>query len=368
MSVYDKNGNTLVDISSEAIRQAYIEAIADGTINAGSAIGATLSVQTYSSAWETYANQAYNLMLDAYRTKPNVCVPFFISTDQHGSGLQQHRFVNNIDKDGMNIISINLGDTVQDVYGETTIQGFYDTTKQVKNYIGVVGNHEAKHGADRMYELTFNKAFSTTNLQRRNPSSKCDCYAVDDTIHHVKWLVLEDYYLNADGTGYTHGFDGATVDWMIDELSANDGLDVIILMHWPCWRKFAKRGMASEVNDGDSAMGFTNRWNNDTYLLWDFFVARKNKQSGTFADINGTSHAYNFSQCENDLLCTLHGHTHAEWYTTSYGLTGYAADRYYAGGTNACKCVFGLADRDLQKLRIWEFGAAGVTEELLLDI
>ena len=370
MSVYDKNGNEIGSggtITDEQVKKAFISAIADGTINMGAAIGATLSVTTYSSSWETQAKAAYAMLLAEYRTKPHVSIPFFISTDQHGSGLQQHRFVNNIDKDGMNLININLGDTVQDVYGETTIQGFYDTTKQVKNYIGVVGNHEAKHGADRMYELTLSKAYGTTNLPRRHPASKCDCFAADDPLHHVKWLVLEDYYINSDGTGYAHGFDSATVDWIIGELSANDGMDIVLLMHWPCWRKFAKRGMLSEVDDGDSAIGFINRWNNDTYLLWDFFVARKNKQSGTYADINGTTHSYDFSNCQTDLLCTLHGHTHSEWYTTSYGLTGYAADRYYAiaGG---CKCVFGLIDRQSQKLHILEFNTDSVTEELILDI
>ena len=371
MAIYDVDGQAIGatgDVSSEEIRRAFIGAIADGTINMGSQIGATLSYSSLSDAWITNAQAAYNAMLAEYKTKPNVSIPFFISTDQHGSGLQQHRFVNNIDKDGMNVISINLGDTVQDVYGENTIQGFWDTIKQVKNYIGVVGNHEAKHSVDRMYESTFSKVFSTTNLQRRSPKSKCDCYVVDDPVHAVKWLVLEDYYINADGTGYTHGFDAATVDWIIEELSKNDGLDVIILMHWPCWRTFAKRGMTAEVNDGDSALGFTNRWSNDTYLLWDFFVARKRKQSGTYNDINGVAHSFDFSNCESDLLCTLHGHTHAEWFTTEYGLTGYAADRYYPAGTNQGKCVFGLVDRLNQSLKILEFNATEVTELLTLEI
>lgn len=362
MSIYDYRGNEIkgASISSEDMRNAFIGAIADGTINPGSAIGATLSVQTYSAAWEANAQQAYASMFQAYRTKPNISIPFFISTDQHGGGLRQHRYVNNIDKDGMNIVSINLGDTVQDVYGESTIQGFWDTTKQVKNFIGVVGNHEVKHGADRMYESTLSKVYSTTNLPRRSAPSKSDCYAVDDSIHAVRWIVLEDYYINSDGTNYTHGFDGATIEWLINELSKND-MDCIILMHWPCWRTARHRDESSESAD-------SGRWSADTYLLWDFFVARKAKRSGTYADINGVSHTYDFSNCTKDLLCTLHGHTHEEWMSTEYGLTAYAADRYDTNSANQATCVFGLIDRDADQLRIWEFNGASVTEELQLPI
>lgn len=363
MSVYDKNGNIISGsgtITDDDIRNAFLAAIADGTINPGSAIGATLSVQTYSAAWEANAKTAYNSMLAEFRTKANSCIPFFISTDQHGSGLQQHRYINNIDTDGMNIVNINLGDTVQDVYGEGTIQGFRDTTKQVKNYIGVVGNHEVKHSADRMYESTLSKVFTTTNLPRRSAPSKSDCYAVDDGVHAVRWIVLEDYYLNADGTGYTHGFDGATVEWLISELSKDD-MDCIILMHWPCWRTARQRNESSESAD-------TGRWHVDAYLLWDFFVARKNKTSGTFNDISGAAHTYDFRACKKDLLCTLHGHTHSEWMSTDYGLTAYAADRYDSISAAETKCIFGMVDRIDNKLRIWEFCATEVTEELQLPI
>lgn len=367
MAIYDVNGNVISangEITDEQVRDAFLEAIADGTINPGVTIGATLS-HTMDSTWQTKAVQAYNLMLARYKIDTNNSVPFFISTDQHGAGLQQHRWANNQDVDGVGYMSINLGDTVQDVYGQGTVNGFYDVTKQVKNYIGVVGNHEEKYYQDPILKLTLSKSFGTTNLLRYNSESILDCYVIVDGFHKVKYMILEDYYNNADNTGYTHGFDGKTVDWMIDWLSRNDGLDTIILMHWPCFRKFAKRGMEQEVDDGDSSLGYINRWDAGAYLLWDFFVARKLKQSGSYTDKDGVSHAYDFSNCETDLLCTLHGHTHAEWYTTSYGLTGYACNRFDA--TNE-RCVFGLVDRMNQKLRIWEFGKDTILDELVLDI
>lgn len=363
MAFYDKYGNEIdfdAEITDEEIREAFISAIADGTINPGVTIGATLSVQTYSSAWETNAMQAYNSLLEAYRTKPNRSVPFFISTDQHGSGLQQHRYVNNVDVDGMNIININLGDTVQDIYAESTIRGFWDVTKQVKNYMAVVGNHDVKHGSDRMYELTLGKSYSTTNLLRKNPSSKCDCYVIDDTPHAVRWVVLEDYYINADGTGYTHGFDSETVDWLIAELSKND-MDCIIVMHWPSAPTFRNREQTEERSLSSS-------WGATTELVWNFFLARKNKTSGTFTDINGVAHSYDFTGCEKELLCTLHGHLHSEEWSVKYGLTAYAADRYNATVASGTNCVFGMVDRDTNKLRIWRFNATQVFDELQLSI
>lgn len=359
MSVYDKNGNIIGDqINSIAIRDAYINAIADRTINMGSAIGATL-MTTLSSEWKTAIDSAYAVLLDAYKRKPNICIPFFLTTDQHGSGLQQYRYVNNIDVDGMNLISINLGDTIVDYYIEAVMDVYYDTIKQVKNYIGVVGNHDATKidNSELLNELVINRTFSTTNLQRRNAPAKTPTYAVNDTLHGVKWIVLDKYNINAEGTWWNLGYDGATVEWLIDEMSANDGLDIIILEHQPSWRSFTNR---ENVEKTSRQMG--SEWNASTDLLWDFYVNRKNKAQGTYTDMNGIEHSFDFRGCKNDLLCTLSGHLHAEWFTTSYGLSGYTAHRF------PYKSVFGMVDRSIQKLRIWEFDTTSASEELQLPI
>ena len=361
MAIYDINGNIISgDITDEQVRDAFIGAIADGTINPGVTIGATLSYSmgTLGNEWETNANATYNLMKERYKIDTNNSVPFFISTDQHGAGLQQHRWANNQDIDGIGYMNINLGDTVLDVYSQSTVNGFYDVTKQVKNYIGVVGNHEEKYSSDPILKMTLAKSFGTTNLLRYDSESILDCYVIIDGFHKVKYMVLEDYYNNAQNTGYTHGFDGNTVEWMIDWLSRNDGLDTIILMHWGCCRTRQKRGDEEEIPD-------TDRWSQSAYLLWDFFVDRKLKRSGSYEDIDGITHSYDFSTCETDLLCTLHGHTHAEWFSTASGLTAYCCDRF---SSTYGVCVFGLVDRVNQKLRIWQFSKDAVSDELVLDI
>ena len=358
MDIYDGNGNVIdVGVTTESVKNALIAGIASGDINIGAQIGATLSYSNIPDAWITNAQSAYSLMLAEYKKKPHKSIPFFISTDQHGNDLQQHRYINNLDKDGLEMASINLGDTVQDTYGDYSINLYYSSIKQVKNYIGVVGNHDAKYGSATMYELTLSRLFGTTNYQRINAPSKSSTYAVIDSLHAVKYIVLEDYYINAGGTGFTHGFDSETVDWLIDQLK-DDSYDIILLMHWPSFRTRKQRGDSSESAD-------TDRWDSiKTYQLWDFFVDRKLKRSGSYSDIDNQSHAYDFTGCSKDLLCALHGHLHSEYFSVASGLTAYASERY--GETKFA--LFGLVDRSERLLKIWKFNTNSVYEVLELDI
>jgi hypothetical protein len=93
-------------------------------------------------------------------------------------------------------------------------------------------------------------------------------------------------------------------------------------------------------------------------------LARKNKQSGTFADSLGGEHTYDFTNCEHDLLITLHGHNHQEQMSTADGLTAYAADLL---GDNR-RCTFGLIDRLNGKVTFWVFDSAGCLDPLELTI
>lgn len=359
MSIYDVNGNEILTdstVTEAEVKDAFVSAVADGTINIGSQIGATLSYTGLTDAWITNARSAYTLLKAQYDLDPSRTIPFFISTDQHGSGLQPFRFMNNEDTEGMNFVSINLGDTVIDKYSDEAMLDFYNTIKQVKNFIGVVGNHDANpYGATK--ERLITRAFCTTNLTQYHTPSRLDSYTVIDGLHAVKYLVLDNYYLTNEST-QTKGFDGETLDWMIDWLSRNDSMDIVILMHWPCCRTWKSRDDSEESAHSDVWTG--------GYDLWDFFLDRKNKQSGTIDDMDGVSHSYDFSGCKTELLCELSGHQHQEKFSVADGFTSYVANRQ--SNNNGLACVFGCINRTTQKLHIWEFSSNGVLSELVLDI
>ena len=88
--IYDICGNSISSgstVSSSDIKTALIGAVADGTVSLGESVGATLAYTSPGTDWETYANQAYQNLLTAYKSIPNSGIPFFISTDQHGEVL-----------------------------------------------------------------------------------------------------------------------------------------------------------------------------------------------------------------------------------------------------------------------------------------
>ena len=74
---------------------------------------------------------------------------------------------------------------------------------------------------------------------------------------------------------------------------------------------------------------------------------RKNKRSGTITDSDGVEHNYDFSKCESDLLCCLHGHTHEELYIQDEGLLAYAFD--YG---NVKNCAFVSINRSENLLKV----------------
>lgn len=359
MAVYDKTGNRLDtgSISSAEIKQAFLSSIADGSINLGSQVGATLAYDGLSDAWITNATAAYTAMLASYKTLANEAIPIFISTDQHGKGVEQHRWANNIDKDGVNFANINLGDTVTDYFNYSQLENVASRTKQVKNYISIAGNHDALwRGNDvpTVYDLTryFHSTYPRDVIPKENSS-----YVVVDGEHSVKYVVVDSYF-NVGTTKNNLGNDQLTsdlADWLIDELGKDDH-DIVYLQHWLLYapaRTYTYRdGSASTDNPGGSA------------TLRELVTARKNKTAGSVTDKDGGVHSYDFSGCKHELLCALHGHMHYEVYAKLDNLLCYVADWYGNGGS----CVFGFVDRKDKKLHIWKFNQSASSEELVLSL
>lgn len=356
MSVYDINGNN-IGASNSDIESAFIELVASGDINLGAQVGATLAYYGLPDAWVTNATTAYNSMHDKYVDLANGAIPFFISTDQHSGGLEQHRWANNIDSDSVNFANINLGDTVYDVYSENQLDSALGRTKQVKNYIGVVGNHDAWwNGTDVPTEHALTKYFHST-YDREITTGANSSYTVIDRKHKVKYVVIDTYSAVGVSKGRVDNdkLTSDLADWVIAELSKDD-YDIVILQHWMTYASTQVYQYRTGAKCTDGIGGIQ--------ALRGLVTARKNKTSGSVTDKDGVSHSYDFTGCQHDLLCALHGHQHEEMYATLDNLLCYVADWY---GNNK-SCTFGLVDRANEKLRIWKFDSTAVYDELVLDI
>lgn len=358
MAIYDVDGNVIStggEVTEEQVRDVFVQSLADGTITLPAQVGNTLGLDTHLFD-ETYVQTTYASLLSAFKSYPN-SVPFFINSDQHGRGLEIQRYVNNIDIDGMECADINGGDTVVDTYGITALEDAYQRIKYVKNYIGIAGNHDYKKpSGEDVSEWQIRRTFCTTNLERRLIStSDLDCYVAYHPLHTVKFICIDPYDTRGIGGNYMpHPYINTKVaDWVITELGRNDGNDIVILMHEPRWKRTRTR---------DDSTYTTQSEGNGNTPLYDLFVARKQKTSGTYTDDEDVVHNYDFSNCEGQVLCELSGHWHSETYSDVDGLTVYAQDW---AGANKYGGSFGLIDRDNNLLRIFSFdNVSGVKTEL----
>lgn len=357
--IYDIDGTPQGgEVTPQAVTAAFLEAVAEGDINLGSQVGATLSFTSLSQAWQDNATTAYNSLKAAYKAGANKGIPFFISTDQHGRGLEQHRWANNIDADGVNFANINLGDTVVDYYGPVTLGYALSRTRQVKNYISITGNHDALWAltdvVPTIFDLThyFHSTFPRSVIDKVNSS-----YTVFDAEHLVKYLVVDNYY----NVGTTIGelgnsqLPGNVTDWLIKEMSKDD-YDLVYLQHWMLYADRLVYKFRDGTADTNTIGG--------PQALRTLVTARRNKLSGSVTDMDGVSHSYDFTGCSHDLLCALHGHEHDEVYATLDNLLCYVSDWY---GNNS-SCVFGLIDRGARTLTIWKFDSTAVYDPFVMNL
>lgn len=358
MSLYDISGSAVSsEVSSAEIKNALLAAIADGSVNLGNAVGATLAYTGLSNAWIANAQSAYASMLAKYKTLANGAIPFFLSTDQHGRGVEQHRWANNADADGIEFANINLGDTVTDYFNFAELNSMLTRTKPVKNYMSITGNHDALwRGTDvpSVYELT--RHFVSTKDRDVIPEVNSS-YVAYDPAHDVKYIVV-DTYTNVGAAQNSLGNDELTAelaDWLITELSRDD-CDIVYLQHWQMY------AAASIYQKRDGTLDTNNVGGSQT--LRTLVTARRNKTSGSVNDKDGAAHSYDFAGCKHSLLCALHGHEHDEVYATLDNLLCYVADWYGNNGS----CVFGLIDRAGAKLWIWKFDSTQVYDAWGIDL
>lgn len=300
-------------------------------------------VKGWESDRETIIDEAYHMLLNVYKKNPDI-IPIFVCTDSHRWSPQHpQRYVNNIDTDGMKIANINLGDDVTEHWDDLKFDTIYNNIRYIKNYIGVCGNHDKWDGTSTT-DYFLRRIFTSKKARYITKSKRC-CYTVKDNLHNVKYIIFDPYYAPNSGVPMVN-VPTVVATWFIKELSKNDGYDIIFLNHQPLTDNNIHRD------------GTKQTWKMESYekpmfsALFNVLKNRKNKRKGTYTDTAGIAHQYDFSQCENDLLCLLHGHSHEELYYIEDGLTSYVCDWDGAESTGY-KSTFIAIDRSKEILTAW---------------
>lgn len=242
-------------------------------------------------------------------------IPFILTTDQHGR-LAANQFLGVYrmlaDKIDMQTISkvINLGDTTDtgakaDLIVWRSISELLPRDKQVN----VWGNHD--YGNDSTFDQQYLKQYFFSDKIRRGGGN--GYFVVYDDDYNVKYLVMNN--MEHDGQSRNNKMTTEQIAWIISELSKNDGYDIIICSHWflDCRNRYAyDEGRWYYPYDRPDEPFLSNSAVEADFLQ--MIADRKNKSSGTFTDDEGTTHSYDFSECENELLVQFSGHDHIDNY------------------------------------------------------
>lgn len=284
-------------------------------------------------------------------------IPIIVHTDQHGR-IGASDQVMKLIGDMVNWYEvskcINLGDTVPDRFDMTTLENYLSATKDsipLSKRLDVYGNHDVWDSDDSQKYTVNQKRLSPyfKNIYARRHGNNGYFTVVDD-YYNVKYLVISN--LEYPDTNYsTRRITTAQAKFIVSELSADDGRDVVLVSHVPL--------DSDEVTSRDSTyQAYSEKFLSDTTAHNSFMAmlsARKSKTSGTFTDSEGISHTYDFSNVSGDLLMSLHGHAHFEAYRTfENSITEFIFD-WFDGNT----FYFAYIDRKEKKFKVWK-NEAGV--------
>lgn len=363
-NLYTGNGEIIsvsggsASVTDKQVKEVILKGIVSGEIELPATATSGTLTHSLADAWVANAEIAYANILVEMKQYGNDAIPFFIQTDLHGRNNDPARWLNNTDK---RVKNINLGDNVIDHYGVWDGETYRKNALPVQNLITVFGNHDAWSYGDpptEEYAATgYNLKYyytDTTTAGKRMDNGRNFFVSYDDD-YNVKYVVVCPYYSESDGSRDGVEIRTDQMEWLLRELSADDGYDVVLLMH-QLWTDTHINRDGTKQSWGDAPPVLVNMWN----VLKD----RKNKRSGTITDSSGVEHSYDFTNCKTKLLVSLHGHSHEELYLAEENMVAYSADWYGNNGS----CTFGVANRVTDKVKFWVFGSNGCLDVLELSI
>ena len=352
-SIYDKDGNSL--------QYAYD---IDGVEIFSGETPFVPTILTYDTnwlitqAWLDNAQTQRDAVKAIYQQSADA-IPFFVQTDGHGRYNEGNKGCHNLTEPVMQYIpNLMLGDYAS-YYGDgANPTNHTRTSAGITNYLPVMGNHEFMPSTAEG-SLIADLSLLVPSYTPSNAilgSQTYGYYKVLDDEYNVKYLVGQPYVPDSSvSAGFTTKFSSEQYEWFIDEMEANDGYDIIILNHQPFPGTYYRVAT-------DDTVTYTGVMLNLTPIVAD----RRAKRSGSFTDVDGVVHAYDFTNCESNLLVTLHGHIH-KIQTGDVATNGFAS---FTGRdmTNAGDCAYGIIDREGGKLYIFPFNKTTLGTTIVLDL
>lgn len=298
-------------------------------------------------------------------------IPLIIHTDQHGRLNASAKGIFNMLGSVLSWHDVskicNLGDTISVEWYDAdteyplrtnaTLDTAMDTMEAIpfSKRLDVYGNHDTWYGnyedegnaIGTRYPATqefLNQYFRNIYARRTNNNG---WFVVKDDVWNVKYVAVSGFeYQNS--VEFRIGTN--QMDFVIAELSKDDGYDVVIMSHVPIYYAVDTTVYPTNMTDANAEGYMTRVANIDTDAL---FNARKNKTSGTVTDSDGVEHTFDFSDCTTDILCNFSGHMHIDGYNyvanADDGLLSVTLDKFVDG------CIhFILVDRESRLVNIWK--------------
>lgn len=288
-------------------------------------------------------------------------IPIIVSTDQHGR--RNSGIFNMLGKTlSMHDVSkiMNLGDTVavewidgdsaHPLLTDNTLEAWVESISAIpfSKRLDVFGNHDtwyydgysvSGNEIGTRYpssQAHLNQYFRNIYARRTNNNG---WFSVKDDQFNVKYVVVSMYeYQNGSGDAEIRT---PQMAWLIEELSKNDGYDIVIVSHSPFY--IDPDGYGSPT--GCTITEMLNR-----SIFANVLSARKRLSAGTVTDTDGVTHDYDFTQCVSPVLCSLHGHMHRDLYQYLDGGMLQNTFDWFDGNT----FFFALIDRVNRQLNIWK--------------
>ena len=363
MSAYQLDGTSisnLYNIDAELLSHAYD--IEGNDILGG--VTPSEDYDEYSNEYQYAILQARNAWATAYRADDDT-VPFVLSTDQHGrltaakGGKALYDYLGLAVKWNEASASMNLGDTCGSKYTESTLNAMQTSFDSIPNskQINIAGNHDV-HGL-QTDPTALNKLFD----DYFNNSAYNDCTRFEhrgfatmiDEAHKIRYVTVGTWdYIS--GVYYDHRISPSAIEWLIQTLSSVDNYDVVILSHISVCISSEMMTVIYPAVDGDilkCAKQTKTEPSHYKIAIDELILARKNKTQGTYEDGDGVMHSYDFRNCTSDVLCTLNGHYHQDWYVYRAGVPSISLDAY---GYDEHPFYLGLIDRTNECVKFWKIG------------
>lgn len=308
------------------------------------------------SAWLANATIQRDAIKAIYQQSEDA-IPFFIQTDGHGRYNEGNKGCHNLAEPVMRYIpNMMLGDYASYYNNGNNPTDHVRTSAGIANYFSAMGNHEfMKSSAGAELASLPVLVASYTPPQGVIGSETYGYYKKVDTRYNVKFLVTQPHLPDADNSsGFVNKMTSDQYEWLINELEADDGYDIVFLQHE------GLNGTYTKLDDT------TYNVNYPAIDVNTILSARKAKTAGSYTDSYGVTHSFDFTGCTTDLLCSLHGHWHVISYMTKQTL-GFPV---FAGRdmTNNGDCAYGIIDRADGKMYIYTFGRSSADEAIVLDL